>query len=146
LLLIMRTGPLAQLHITADHGDDADDDDDRKETPELVRPWQLADFYRPAGLVYRVADQERPCLIDAVGVHPNEARDMARDRSGCAVFSRANTVAYGTTTLKEPAPLQPVEVRPPGTLVSDSVVVHEKNIPRHDSLPRSSDSAVQNFF
>jgi hypothetical protein len=23
--------PLAQLHITADHGDDADDDDDRKE-------------------------------------------------------------------------------------------------------------------
>src|SRR5262245_20556625 len=60
---------------------------------------------------------------------------MRRHRSRLAILPNADAVTYCATTLEESALLQLLDIWPPGIVVADGVVVHQKDVLGHFDLP-----------
>src|SRR5262249_12974424 len=90
-----------------------------------------------AGLVVRVAGQQRLRLLEAFGSDPDVAGQVSGRRRGRAALARAQAVADGAAALEASTLPQLVQIWLPGLLVVAGVVVHEKNVVGHGDLPRS---------
>src|SRR5262245_21278414 len=68
-------------------------------------------------------------------VHPHVTGQVRRHRSWRAALASTDAVADGTAAFEEPALLQLLDVWPPGIVVADGIVVHQKDVFGHCDLP-----------
>src|SRR4029077_4698820 len=102
---------------------------------KLICPWQRPDFHRSSSFEMGVARQQRPRVIQIIGVHADVSCKMSGQSRRLTTLSYADAIADRAAALERAIGLQLCEIWLPVIFPISHIVVHEKHIIGHIEIP-----------